>query len=272
MSESTPGNEHETSWDHSAKQEFFDYYSQQSTSPETLRRFKSVRRTILDVMAAQRLGTKDLQVADIGCGAGSNSFLWAELGHRVHGLDVNAPLIEVAKKRRKETHSTAQFQVGSATHLPWEDEMMDVCLIPELLEHVPEWERCLDECARILKPSGVLFLSTTNKLCPLQQEFQLPLYSWYPRAIKRHYEHLARTSRPELAGHATYPAVNWFSYYSLRRELCARGMAALDRFDMYSITHSGLKAAVARVVRGVPPMRWLAHVATPYTRIIAIKR
>jgi 2-polyprenyl-3-methyl-5-hydroxy-6-metoxy-1,4-benzoquinol methylase len=55
---------------------------------------------------------------------------------------------------------------------------MDVCLLPELLEHVADWQSCLNEAARVLRPGGLLYLSTTNVLCPRQQEFNLPLYSF----------------------------------------------------------------------------------------------
>jgi 2-polyprenyl-3-methyl-5-hydroxy-6-metoxy-1,4-benzoquinol methylase len=38
-------------------------------------------------------------VADIGCGAGTQSIMWAQKGHEVHGLDINAQLVELAAKR-----------------------------------------------------------------------------------------------------------------------------------------------------------------------------
>jgi len=110
---------------------------------------------------------------------------------------------------------------------------MDVYVVPELLEHVVDWEGVLNEAARILRPNGVLFLSTTNALCPVQNEFNLPLYAWYPAFMKRHYERLAVTTRPEVANYAKYPAVNWFTFYSLRSALRARGFNRfLDRLDM----------------------------------------
>jgi SAM-dependent methyltransferase len=150
---------------------------------------------------------------------------------------------------------------------------MHVCLLPELLEHVVEWMACLKETARILRPGGVLFLSTTNKLCPSQQEFSLPLYSWYPRPLKRHFEKLAVTKRPELENFARYPAVNWFSFYSLRSELSRLGFDCWDRFDVMDLS---LKGALARFVgsciRGHTAARWLAHVATPGTTVFAVKR
>jgi 2-polyprenyl-6-hydroxyphenyl methylase/3-demethylubiquinone-9 3-methyltransferase len=150
---------------------------------------------------------------------------------------------------------------------------MDVCLVPELLEHVAPWRACLHEFVRILRPGGVLFLTTTNKLCPVQQEFTLPLYSWYPTRTKRYVERLASTTRPQLANYARYPAVNWFSYYGLRSVLTDLGFQCLDRFD---ITDPATKGALARAilcaVRASRSVRWLAHVATPSTTVVAVKR
>ena len=158
-----------------------------------------------------------LRVADIGCGAGTQSLLWAELGHSVFGLDVNAPLVEVAQRRAAERGLPVDFRVGTATALPLEDSSVDVCLLPELLEHVPDWEACLREAARSLDVGGLLYVSTTNVLCPVQSEFNLPLYSWYPSFVKRRYERLAVTTRPAIANYAKYPAVNWFTFYASAR-------------------------------------------------------
>jgi len=147
-----------------------------------------------------------------------------------------------------------------------------VALAIELLEHVAEWESCLDECVRVLRPNGVLFLTTTNVLCPKQQEFDLPLYSWYPGIVKRYYERLARTTRPELATFATYPAVNWFTPYGLRRELEQRGCKTLDRFQV--IDHARktrLKGMAMRVIQTNRVVRFAAHLVTPATWVLAVK-
>ena len=81
----------------------------------------------------------------------------------------------------------------------------------------------ISEADRVLKPDGVLYLSTTNVLCPKQMEFELPLYSWYPGFVKRKVERLSVTSHPHLANHAKYPAVNWFLYGGLTHHLEAMG-------------------------------------------------
>ena len=257
-------------FDHSTRAEFVRYYADKSQQPETLASLVAARDLVLRFAPARG---RPLDVADIGCAAGAHSMLWAQLGHRVHGVDVSADLVDLARRRALEAGYTVECSVASATKLPWSAGSMDVCLLLELLEHVADWERCLDECARVLRPGGVLLISTTNTLCPVQQEFSLPLYSWYPAPVKRHYATLAATTRPEIAGYATYPAVNWFTFYSLRAALATRGLASLDRFDVMDERSKGAAAAmVVRLLRRVPVLRWLGHVATPYTLALAVKR
>jgi ubiquinone/menaquinone biosynthesis C-methylase UbiE len=261
-----------TSWDHTSHPEFVDYYAHESLTPRTRARFAAMRDTILRKGGrAHRIRSFD--IADIGCGAGTQSLIWAELGCRVHALDVNRPLLELARQRAAEAGYTIDFRIGSAAALPWPDESMDICLAIELLEHVTEWRTCLKEFARVIRRGGVVFLTTSNRLCPIQQEFNLPLYSWYPGPIKRYCERLALTTRPQLANYAKYPAVNWFSYYQLRRLLASWGFDCYDRFDLVDVRHKGTFAtAVLAAIKAVPGLRRLAHVATPGTTVLAVKR
>lgn len=213
-----------------------------------------------------------LQVADVGCGTGVQCRLWAARGHQVHGADINKAFIALARKRAREAGLGIAFDVASATALPWPDRSMDLCIVPELIEHVADWRGCLAEFVRILKPGGALYLTTSNMLCPVQDEFDLPLYSWYPGFVKRHYEDLACTSRPDLACYAPQPAVNWFTWYGLRNHLARHGLTSLDRFDMLEACARGPAARAAlRLVRALPPLRFCAHVATPNTTLLAIK-
>ena len=251
---------------------FAEYYRAESLSEEAIARFRSIRDTVQGYLTSVGRQGETLDVADIGCGAGTQCIMWADDGHRVEGLDVNDTLIEIARSRAAQADREITFHVGTAEDLPWDDASIDVCLVPELLEHVSNWEGCLDEFARVLRPGGVIYLSTNNVFCPVQQEFDLPLYSWYPGFLKRRYERLATTTRPELVNHADFPAVNWFSFYGLRSALASRGMLARDRFDMMRLDSKGVLARLAvKSVRKLAPLRFLAHVLTPYTALIAVK-
>jgi len=257
-------------WDHSTHDAFYDYYARESGSIEARRRFERMRDAIMRFV--QRPAGRPLEVADVGCGAGTQSIVWAEAGEMVHAVDVNERLIELGRSRAEAAGLTIDFRLGSATDLPWANESMDVCIAPELIEHVADWEGCIREFVRVLRPGGILLMTTTNRLCPIQEEFNLPLYSWYPSALKRRYERLSTTTRPELANYARYPAVNWFTFYGLRRYLAARGFRSVDRFGMMDVTGKSAAAkAVVSAIRSLPPLRFLGQMATPGTRILAIK-
>ncbi len=253
---------------------FYDYYAAESASSTTAQRFAATKQAV--VRAAIHFGVAGPQwrVADIGCGAGTQSVMWARDGHQVCGLDINESLIALGRDRAAKAGLRIDFKSGSAASLPWASDSIDICLCPELLEHVSNWQACLDEAVRVLRPGGVLYLSTTNKLCPLQDEFQLTGYSWYPAILKRRYERLAVTTRPELVNHAQYPAVNWFSFYGLRSQLGMRGLRSLDRFDIAALAdgHSQAARAALGLIRSNGLLRWLGQVATPYTVVFAQKQ
>jgi 2-polyprenyl-3-methyl-5-hydroxy-6-metoxy-1,4-benzoquinol methylase len=266
LEEGNMGEMSEASRDHDPA--FLKYYEEASASAKTKHRFESVREKIIQLVGEPR----PLSVLDIGCGAGTQCRLWAEMGFAVYGVDISASLIRMAEERSAEAGLSIDYYVGSATALPYPDESMDVCLLPELLEHVSDWQSCLKEAIRVLKPDGVLYLSTTNVLCPLQDEFALRAYSWYPAFVKRRYERLAVTTRPDLVSHTRYPALHWFSYYGLRDFLAAHGVLSRDRFDMVDTRNLSLPfRALLQLVRGTAPVRFISHVLTPYTVVFGVK-
>ena len=263
-----------TDWDTGSSAGFFRYYEQQSLSPATLERFRSTTETLLELASGTTPPGKPLEVLDIGCGAGAQGQFWLREGHRYRGLDINGPLVELARERFRQQGLDAEFEVGSATALPYGDGSVDICVLPFILEHVADWQTCLNEALRVLRPGGLVFVSTTNRLCPVQDEFNLPLYGWYPGWLKRRYEELAVTTRPELVSHAKYPAVNWFSVYQLDAYLRSRGCGEVyDRFDLIRAAGRGWKVrAGVRLVRALPLARWLGQVCTPYSLVVGRKR
>src|SRR5262245_38794882 len=149
-----------STWDHSSNDQFYDYYKEASLGPSAVGRFRAIRDAIIRLHP--RLLDGPCAVADIGCGAGTQSLLWAELGCEVHGLDVNERLLDLGRRRTAEAGHKIDLRLGSATDLPWPNDSMQVCLAAELLEHVANWQECLSEFSRVVAPGGLLYVSTTN--------------------------------------------------------------------------------------------------------------
>jgi 2-polyprenyl-6-hydroxyphenyl methylase/3-demethylubiquinone-9 3-methyltransferase len=259
-------------FDHSSDPRFLEYYSRASQSDATVARFSRIMDRALGLLRDEGREGGQFDVVDIGCGAGTQALLWAQAGHRVRALDINGPLVAVGLRRAEERGVSVQFTIGSATQLPFLDGSADVVLLPELLEHVEDWESCLSEAARVLRLGGVLYVSTSSRLCPKQQEFNLPLYSWYPRGLKRWCEQKAVTTHPQWANHAKYPAVHWFTYYELSDWFKSKGFQTLDRFDVLARRPLSVPARLlVKSLQKVSTLRFLGHVMTEGTTVWALR-
>ena len=145
----------EPGWITSTHQDFYRYYEAQSGGAVARARFAAIQSVLMKAVGEP---ARILNVADVGCGAGTQCRLWASRGHRVYGADINQSLITLARKRARESGLEVSFEVASATMLPWPDQSMDLCIVPELLEHVADWRACIAEFVRILRPGGALYL------------------------------------------------------------------------------------------------------------------
>ncbi len=100
-------------------------------------------------------------VLDIGCGGGFLTNKLAKAGHQVTGVDLSFPSLEIAKKQDA-TASVAYYE-ADAYSLPFEENEFDAVCAMDLLEHVKEPWRVIEEAARVLRPGGLFFFHTFNR-------------------------------------------------------------------------------------------------------------
>jgi len=106
---------------------------------------------------------KDKHVLDAACGEGFGADLLAGKAASVQAIDIDAASIEHAKKRYRSANKL-EFSQADVTRLDaMPDNGFDVITSFETLEHVMDHDRMLSGFHRLLKPDGVLLISTPDK-------------------------------------------------------------------------------------------------------------
>jgi 2-polyprenyl-6-hydroxyphenyl methylase/3-demethylubiquinone-9 3-methyltransferase len=106
---------------------------------------------------------KGLTLLDIGCGGGLMSEPLSRLGAQVTGLDPGFENIEAARRHAEGQALAIDYRVGMVEDLAAKGEQFDVVCCLEVVEHVPDVPAFLATCAQVLKPGGVMLLSTINR-------------------------------------------------------------------------------------------------------------
>jgi lipopolysaccharide biosynthesis protein/SAM-dependent methyltransferase len=104
----------------------------------------------------------DKEVLDIASGEGYGSALLAQFARDVIGVDVDHQAIDHA--RGKYGAVNLEFRVGSCAQIPLDDKSVDVVVSFETIEHHTEHEAMMVEIKRVLRPGGLLVISSPDRL------------------------------------------------------------------------------------------------------------
>ena len=100
-------------------------------------------------------------VLDIACGEGYGSNLMSTAARHVVGVDIDPNVIKHAAE--KYTRPNLTFSLGSVDKIPLCDASIDLVVSFETLEHHDKHEEMYREIKRVLRPSGILLISTPDK-------------------------------------------------------------------------------------------------------------
>ena len=100
-------------------------------------------------------------VLDIASGEGYGSAILAEVALQVVGVDASEEAIHYAAKRYQ--RSNVQFKQGVCSHIPLPDSSIDLIVSFETIEHHDEHHEMMREFVRVLRPDGVVIISSPDK-------------------------------------------------------------------------------------------------------------
>ena len=113
---------------------------------------------------AQALRVFDgLSVLDIGCGGGLIAEPMARLGGAVTGIDAAVRNVNIAALHARQSGLEIDYRNVAAEDLAATGAQFDIVLALEIVEHVADLDVFLDAASRLVKPGGVLVVSTINR-------------------------------------------------------------------------------------------------------------
>jgi 2-polyprenyl-6-hydroxyphenyl methylase/3-demethylubiquinone-9 3-methyltransferase len=126
-------------------------------------RLKYITQNIKDNIA-QNLA--NLKAIDVGCGGGILTIPLSRLGMDVHGIDPGPKNIHIAKEKSKLAELKITYHINAIekiSTLKEHKEQYDVVTSMEVIEHVDDYKTFLKHLCNLLKPGGLLFISTINR-------------------------------------------------------------------------------------------------------------
>lgn len=135
----------------------WDRYEGTWPSPKDYARFLRRRKRDFKLIS-QMVGKPyaEMQLLDVGCSNGAVVASAQEVGFDAEGVDTAPLAIADGQKRGLKLHC------GFLADIKFADARFDAITLYEVIEHVPDSHSLIAECARLLKPGGVLLLGTGN--------------------------------------------------------------------------------------------------------------
>ena len=103
-----------------------------------------------------------ISILDIGCGGGLLSEPIARLGAEVVGIDASKKNIDIAKHHLKKSNLKIEYYDRSPENFNYEKKF-DVILNMEIVEHVEDIPKFINQSTKFLKNNGLMFIATLNQ-------------------------------------------------------------------------------------------------------------
>jgi 2-polyprenyl-3-methyl-5-hydroxy-6-metoxy-1,4-benzoquinol methylase len=192
------------------------------------------------------------RLLELGCGSGELMWGLSALGWRCEGADVDPQAIENARTKGLDV------KLGMVEDLAYAPDSFDAVLMVHVIEHIHDPRRLLQECYRILKPSGQLSLVTPNANSFLHRVCGR---SWFPLEPPRHLHIFTIPAMKRLLEEAGFEDVRPFTTVRDADGLVAasRSIRKTGRFTMGSDQPRWLRV----FARMIQVFEWLLLIVDP---------
>ncbi|MEM4587743.1 MAG: methyltransferase domain-containing protein [Candidatus Jordarchaeales archaeon] len=205
-----------------------------------------------------------LTVLDVGCGIGGACLALANLANLVVGIEINPLAIPLAKlKAKKAVKGAIDFILASGLNMPFRRGSFNLVICNDVLEHVDDKDKLLKEINSVLAKNGHLFLTTPNKLYPVEPHTGMFGLTLLPRRIANKIASLKFKMNADLPSLVTYKELvklltkNSFSHL-------------INHPDWLLYENTPLLRGLTRVAK-IRPFLWFLTLFSPIFTVLAKK-
>lgn len=172
------------------------------------------------------------RLLDVGCGEGSLIGLLEGKARLSVGLDCSF----VAAQKASAKGLRVQCADLNAHHPPYRDSVFDAVTCVDVIEHVLDPRHLLRELARVLRPSGILVLTTPN----------IRHYPFVLSLIRGRFPRTSGDPEGYDGGHLHY-----FTFTDVRHLVEEAGFGAIEEFGLYRWTPLTAWGRVKEAIKAV---------------------
>lgn len=125
--------------------------------------------------------SKGKKLLDFGCGVGDVALGLSRFGYDIIAVDKDKRAIEIAKVGNKQFKCEINFQTISGS-INYKNKF-DVVIFNHVIEHVKNPDKTLREIHAALKPNGIVYVTTVNKLYPIDPHSGMVFASWFNKNL-----------------------------------------------------------------------------------------
>lgn len=133
-------------------------------------------------------GGRSLSILDLGCGDGRIIGQLLDLGHDLSGCDLEERLPALREKlgpRLGDSFGERIRVVSDEEKIPFAGGSFDIVYANQVIEHVGQLASMFAECARVLRPGGVLLVTFPPLSAPVEPHLGIPFAHWLPAGAFR---------------------------------------------------------------------------------------
>lgn len=122
--------------------------------------FTGKRTIIVSVVDTFRPKERKLRILDIGCGTGFILERLTSIG-TVYGVDINPKAVKICWQR-----GLKYVTQGDILALPYKQNYFDIVILADIIEHIKDDQKAIDEVYRVTKPGGIIVVHTPSQTIP----------------------------------------------------------------------------------------------------------